>query len=208
MVGEGVLHECLNDQRVTSVLVIGRKPCGTAHPKLTEIIRSDLYDLSDIESQLKNYDACFFCLGTSSIGLKVEEYYKITYTLTLNFAKTLSRLNPAMTFCYVSGKSTDSTEKGRLMWARVKGKTENDLMKLPFKSVYNFRPGYMHPTKGLNNTLAAYKYFTWLYPMVRPLIPGYAGTLKELGLAMINAADKGFEKHVLEVKDIRKLSEK
>ncbi|MEO8447789.1 MAG: NAD-dependent epimerase/dehydratase family protein [bacterium] len=208
MVGEGVLYECLNDPRVSGVLVVGRKPCGHTHPKLTELIKSDLYDLSGIESQLKNYDACFFCLGTSSIGMKEEDYFKITNTLTLNFAKTLTRLNPDMTFCYVSGKSTDSSEKGKLMWARVKGKTENDLMKLPFKSVYNFRPGYLQPTKGLKNTLGAYKYFSWMYPVIRPLFPNYVGTLRELGLAMINSADKGFDKHVLEVKDIRELSEK
>jgi len=208
MVGEGVLYECLNDPRVSEVLVIGRKPCGHTHPKLAEIIRSDLYDLSDIESQLKNYDSCFFCLGISSIGMKEEDYFKITYMLTLNFAKTLSRLNPGMTFCYVSGKSTDSSEKGKLMWARVKGKTENDLMKLSFKSVYIFRPGYLHPNKGLKNTLRAYKYVSWMYPVIRPLFPNYVGTLRELGLAMINSADKGFNKHVLEVKDIRELSEK
>ena len=126
----------------------------------------------------------------------------MTYTLTLHFAETLSRLNPEMTFGYISGKSTDSTEKGSLMWARVKGKTENDLMKLPFKQVYAFRPGYMHPTPGLKNTLPYYKYFTWLYPLLRKVLPGSVSTLREMALAMINAALYGYEKQVLEVRDI------
>jgi uncharacterized protein YbjT (DUF2867 family) len=151
MVGEGVLHECLLDPQVEAVLVIGRKPCGTVHPKLKEIIHADFFDISPIANQLSGYNACYFCLGVSSVGMKEPEYYRLTYTLTLNVAQTLSKCNPDMTFCYVSGASTDSTEKGRSMWARVKGKTENDLMKLPFKQVFAFRPGYMHPTPGLKN---------------------------------------------------------
>jgi uncharacterized protein YbjT (DUF2867 family) len=146
MVGEGVLHECLQHPAVEAVLVINRKPCGVVHPKLKEIIHPDFFDLSGIQQQLKGYNACFFCLGVSSIGMKEPEYHRLTYTLTLNFAETLSKLNRDTTFCYVSGGGTDSSEKGRSMWARVKGKTENDLMKLPFKQVFAFRPGYMHPT--------------------------------------------------------------
>ena len=208
MVGEGVLHECLLHPQVESVLAINRKPCGVSHPKLKEIIHKDFFDLSPIENQLAGYNACFFCLGVSSIGMKEPEYYKFTYTLTLHVAETLSKLNPAMTFCYISGKSTDSTEKGRMMWARVKGKTENDLFKLPFKEVYAFRPGYMHPTKGLKNTPKSYKYITWMYPFFRTFLPNYVSTLKELGLAMINAALFGYEKKILEVKDIRVLAKK
>src|SRR5580704_15421272 len=149
MVGEGVLHECLLHPQVESVLVINRKPCGVVHPKLKEIIHNNFFDLSSIKDQLTGYNACFFCLGVSSVGMKEPEYYKLTYTLTLGFAETLARLNPDMVFEYISGAATDSTEKGRSMWARVKGKTENELAKLPFKKEYNFRPGYMHPTPGL-----------------------------------------------------------
>jgi len=206
MVGEGVLHECLLHPQVEAVLVINRKPCGVVHPKLKEIIHADFFDLSAIESQLSGYNACFFCLGVSSVGMKEPEYYKITYTLTLNVAETLSKLNSDMTFCYVSGGGTDSTEKGRSMWARVKGKTENDLLKLPFKQVYNFRPGYMHPTPGLKNTLPYYKYFTWLYPVVRAVFPKFVSTLAELGQAMINTVLIGYYKPILDVKDIVKLA--
>jgi hypothetical protein len=127
MVGEGVLHECLLHPEVESILVINRKPCGVSHPKLKEIIHTDFFDLTAIESQFTGYNACFFCLGVSSIGMKEPEYTKISYTLTMNMAQTLSKLNPGMTFCYVSGAGTDDTETGRMMWARVKGKTENDL---------------------------------------------------------------------------------
>ncbi len=208
MVGEGVLHECALHPDVEEILVLTRKPSGYNHPKVKEIIHGDFFDLSSIEEQLKNYNACFFCLGVSSIGMKEDEYTRMTYTLTMHVATTLSKQNKDMTFCYISGASTDSTEKGRSMWARVKGKTENDLLKLPFKSVYLFRPGYMHPTKGLKNTLKSYKYITWMYPILRKLFPSTASTLKELGLAMINSARIGYEKSVLEVKDIVALAKK
>ncbi len=140
MVGEGVMHECLLHDDVEEVLVIGRKPCGVSHPKLKEIIHDNFFDITPIENRLTGYDACFFCLGVTSIGKSEEEYYKLTYTLTMHVAEIFSKLNPGKTFCYVSGAGTDSSEKGRTMWARVKGKTENDLMKLPFKRAYNFRP--------------------------------------------------------------------
>ncbi len=202
MVGEGVLHECLLHSQVDHVLVIGRRPCGIVHPKLEEIIHNNFFDLSPIEDRLKYYDACFFCLGVSSVGMKEAEYYRLTYTLTMHVAETLSRLNPGMSFCYISGASTDSSEKGRMMWARVKGKTENDLMKLPFKQVYNFRPGFLKPTKGLKNTLGIYKYFGWLYPLLQWIAPGSVSTLKQLGLAMINAVIRNYPRHILEVRDI------
>ena len=202
MVGEGVLHECLHHPAVSSILVINRKPSGVNHSKVKEIIHSDFYDLSPIGSQLEGYNACFFCLGTTSIGKNEAEFTKVTFDLTMHVAENLCKLNPDMTFCYISGAGTDSTEKGRTMWARVKGKTENDLMKLPFKRVYNFRSGYMQPTPGLKNTLPYYKYVSWLYPILRPIFPNHMSTLSEMGLAMIHSVNRGYGKQILEVKDI------
>jgi uncharacterized protein YbjT (DUF2867 family) len=208
MVGEGVLHECLFHPDVESILIITRKASGVNHPKVQEIIHSDFFDLTSIENRLTGFNACFFCLGVSSVGMKEAEYQRLTYDLTMHVAQTLSMLNSEMVFCYISGAGTDSSEKGRMRWARVKGKTENDLMKLHFKEVYNFRPGFLLPIKGLNNTLPYYKYVNWLYPILRPLFPQMMGSLHELGLAMINCARFGYPKHILEVKDIRQLSEK
>jgi len=206
MVGEGVMHECLLHPDVEQVLVINRKPCGVSHPKLKEIIHSDFYNLSAIENQLQNYNACYFCLGVSSVGMKEEQYHRLTYELTIHCAETLSRLNKNMIFCYVSGSGTDSSEKGKSMWARVKGKTENKLMQLPFKKAYVFRPGYMNPTKGLKNTLKYYGAFSWMYPALRAIFPNFVSTLKELGVAMINVTANGYEKSILEVKDIVKVA--
>ncbi|MEA5137868.1 NAD-dependent epimerase/dehydratase family protein [Arcicella rigui] len=205
MVGEGVLHECLLHDSVEEVLVINRKPCGVSHPKLKEIIHQDFYDFTAVKSQLTGYDACFFCLGVTSVGKKEPEYTKLTYTLTLGFATILSQQNTDMTFCYVSGASTDSTEKGKSMWARVKGKTENDLMKLPFKQVFAFRPGYIHPTKGLKNTLSFYTYIGWMYPILKRFFPNSASTLQQVGLAMINVTLNGYQQKIIEVKDINQL---
>ena len=206
MIGEGVLHECLQHDNVDEVLVVGRRTYGIDHPKLKEIIVPDFFDLSAIENKLTGYNACFFCLGVSSIGMKEPEYYKLTYELTMNFANTLVSRNPGMVFCYISGKSTN--ENGKMMWARVKGKTESDLVKLNFKKVYNFRPGAITPTRGLKNTLGFYKYVGWLLPVIKLFAPGSVSSLKELGLAMINAVDKGSEKQILEVKDIIALSKR
>jgi nucleoside-diphosphate-sugar epimerase len=206
MVGEGVLHECLLHPEVESVLVINRKPCGVNHTKLKEITHKDFFDLPLIENQLAGYNACYFCAGVSSVGKKEDEYRHITYDLTLNFANFLVKLNRDMTFCYVSGVGTDSTEKGRIMWARVKGKTENDLLKLPFKAAYMFRPGFIKPTQGLKNAYKSYKFFTPFYPIFRKLFPKYVVTLEEIGLAMINVTLVGSDKKVLECKDIVKLS--
>ena len=208
MVGEGVLHECLLHPDIESVLIINRRASGMNHPKLKEIIHVDFFDFSSIENQLSGYNACFFCLGVSSVSMKEAEYRSLTYDLTMHVAQTLSRLNPEMVFCYISGAGTDSSEKGRMSWVRVKGKTENDLMKLPFKTVYAFRPGFLLPTKELKNTLPYYKYVNWLYPILRPLFPKLMGSLHELGLAMINSVIYGSSKNVLEVRDIRQLAEK
>ncbi|SFD46012.1 NAD dependent epimerase/dehydratase family protein [Chitinophaga sp. CF118] len=200
MVGEGVLHECLLHSEVEAVLSISRKPSGVTHPKLKEVIHADFFNLSAVESQLSGYNACYFCLGVSSIGVKEAEYTKMTYTLTMHVAETLSKLNKEMTFCYVSGAGTDTN--GRSMWSKVKGKTEDDLFKLPFKAVFAFRPGYINPTKGLKNTLSFYKYITWMYPFFKVVFPGMVSTLKEVGLAMISVTLYGSDKRVLAVKDI------
>jgi len=205
MVGEGVLHVCLNHPDVESVLVIGRKSCAVTHGKLREIIHDDFFDYSSLTEELKNYNACFFCLGISAVGKTEVVYRRITYDMTMQVARTLSGLNPEMTFCYVSGIGTDSTEKGRLMWARVKGKTENHLMKLPFKAAYMFRPGYIQP-KGLKNAYTIYKLLGPLYPLWKILIPRYVCKLEELGLAMIRAASMGYPTQILESKDIAKLA--
>jgi hypothetical protein len=206
MVGEGVLHECLLSDEVEQVLVINRKPCGITHPKLKEIIHSDFYDFSPIESQLQNYNACFFCLGVTSVGKKEPEYTKLTYDLTTHVADTLVKYNKDMVFCYVSGGGTDQTEKGKIMWTRVKGRTENHLLSLPFKGAYMFRPGYIQPTKGLKNTLKAYNYIDWLYPVFKKLMPKHVCTLREIGLAMIHTVTKGYSKSILDSKDIVELA--
>ena len=210
MVGEGVLHECLNHPDVESVLMVNRKPFGVKHEKLTEIVHKDFFNLTEIEDQFAGYNACYFCAGVSSVGKKEDEYRHLTYDMTLNFANTLLKVNGeqsrSITFCYISGVGTDSSEKGRSMWARVKGKTENDLMKLPFKNSYAFRPGYIQPTKGLKNTYRLYKFLAPFYPIVKTLIPKYATTLREIGLAMINVSISGSDKKVLECKDIVRLS--
>lgn len=208
MVGEGVMHECLLDSDVEKVLVINRKPCGVQHAKLTEIIHEDFFDFSSIENQLAGYNACLFCLGVSSVGMKEPEYHRLTYTLTMHVAETLSRLNQDMVFGYISGAGTDSTEKGSSMWARVKGKTENDLRTLPFKQVYAFRPGFMQPTPGLKNTLSFYRYVSWLYPAGRAVFPKFFSRLEEMGKAMINSVKYGYHQRVLEVTDINSLAAK
>jgi len=206
MVGEGVLLESLKHPDVESVLVIGRRSCNRRHPKLSEILHHDFFDYSAIENRLQGYNACFFCLGVSSVGMKEAEYTRITYDLTMLAATTLSRLNPAMTFCYVSGTGTDSTEQGRLMWARVKGKTENHLAQLPFKSVYSFRPGLMKPTKGQKNVSLLMKALGSTYPIWKTLSPKNVCKLEELGLAMIQAARVGYPKRIIENLDIAQLA--
>jgi len=205
MVGSGVLIECLEDPRVASVLVVGRTPCGRPHTKLREILRSDFFDYSDIESDLAGLDACFFCLGVSAAGKSEADYAHLTYDLTIAAAETLARLNPGMTFCYVSGQGTDSTERGRFMWARVKGRTENRLLGMPFKA-YMFRPGFIQPMKGVRSKTALYQVFysalTPVIPLFRRLLPRFMTTSENVGRAMIRVAQHGFPKRVLENPDI------
>jgi hypothetical protein len=206
MVGEGVLHECLAAPEVESVLLVSRRTAGIQHPKCREILLNDFLDLSLVQAQLTGYNACFFCLGVSSVGMSREMYERLTYTLTLQFAGVLAAQNPDMTFCYISGAGTDSTGKSGLHWARVKGKTENDLQKLPFAAVYNFRPGVLVPTRGLQHTQPLYRWLGWLIPLIRLLFPRSVCRLSELGLAMIHAAAHGYTKKLLEVQDIRLLA--
>jgi uncharacterized protein YbjT (DUF2867 family) len=205
MVGEGVLLECLSHPDVEQVLVVNRRPGGVSHPKLREIIHTDLFNLAPVEQELIGFNACFFCLGVSSVGMSEQEYTHITYDLTLNMARLLATGNPQMTFCYVTGAGTDSSEHGRVAWARVKGVTENALMRL-FKQAYMFRPGFMKPTPGQKNIKSYYKFIAWLYPIGRALYPAGFCTLQEVGLAMIQAVDKGYPKQILEVKDIVQLA--
>lgn len=202
MVGEGVLHQALLHPDVKSVLVINRRPCNVVHPKLKEIIHKNFFDYSDIEKEITGYNACFFCLGVSSVGMKEKDYAPVTYNLTMQAAQALSRLNPDMTFCYVSGEGTDSSEKGKLMWARVKGKTENDLLKLPFKSAFMFRPGMIKPIKGLKSTYTIYKIAAPLFPLLIKLLPNFICTLADLGDAMIQSVLNGYSKNIIENNDI------
>ena len=181
MVGEGVLLVCLENPAISNVLIINRKSLGITHPKLKEIIHQDFHDLSPVEEHLAGYDACFFCLGVSSVGMKMEPYRKITYDLTMHFGETVSRLNREMVFIYVSGAGTDGTEKGKIEWARIKGKTENDLRKLPFKKVYGYRPGFIRPYKGQKRAHAFYTYINWFFPVGKKLSPDYFNTMEELG---------------------------
>jgi len=179
MVGEGVLLECINNEHVTDILLLNRKHHPITDPKVKEIIVKDFMQAEGIQDALQGYDACFFCAGISSVGLKEDIYKHITYDITMHVAKILSTVNPAMTFIYVSGSGTDSSEKGKLMWARVKGKTENDLLQLPFKAVYNFRPGIMRSTPGQKNVKWGFKIIDALYPMLNFLFPAFVSTLQE-----------------------------
>ena len=201
MVGEGLMYQCLQNPDIEQVLVINRRASGVSHPKLKEIVHADFFDLSPISDQLTGYNACFFCLGVTSVGKKADDYYKFTYTLTMHVADILAKQDPEMTFCYVSGAGTDTNEKGT-GWAAVKGKTENDLMKLPFKQVYAFRPGFIKPIKGLKNAHSFYKYINWLFPVGRALYPGGFCTLQELAAAMMKVVNQPYPKKVIEGKDI------
>ncbi|HYG38102.1 MAG TPA: NAD-dependent epimerase/dehydratase family protein [Cytophagales bacterium] len=207
MVGEGVLLECLQNPAVKEVLMVNRHHYERKHAKLKELIVPDFLKLEGFEDQLAGYNACFFCAGVSSLGMKEAEYTRITYDTTLNFARTVASLNPGMVFTYVSGAMTDSTEKGSLMWARVKGRTENDLMKLPFKGAYNFRPGFMKPTPGQKSLKPLYKFVGLLYPLFYLFLRNQILTLQQVGRAMINSVLTGYDKQVLEIRDIKALGQ-
>ncbi len=206
MVGEGVLLECLDHPAIAQVLMVNRKPSGIRHSKLKECIVPDFLDLHGFTSDLTGYDACFYCAGVSSSGMSESKYTHITYDVTIHFARTLASLNPQMIFNYVSGTLTDSSEKGRIMWARVKGKTENALTRCGFKMVYNFRPGVIRPAPGQRNIKSYYKVIGWLYPFLRVLFPNQVSTMRDVGLAMINSVLKGYPKQVLEIRDINSLA--
>lgn len=187
MVGQGVLRECLQDAGVERVLAVGRSPVETEHPKLEELLLKDFYDLSPVEPELRGYDACFFCLGVSSAGMTETDYRRVTYDLPLAAARSLARLNPAMTFIYVSGQGSDSTEKGRVMWARVRGATENALLALPFKAAYMFRPGIIRPLHDVRSKTALYQvFYTLLGPLlglVSWLVPDSLTSTEQVGRA-------------------------
>ena len=206
MVGEGVLLVCLENPAISNVLIINRKPLGITHPKLKEIIHYDFHDLSSVEEHLAGYDACFFCLGVSSVGMKMDPYRKVTYDLTMHFGETVSRLNRGMVFIYVSGAGTDGSEKGKIEWARIKGKTENDLRRLPFRRVYGYRPGFIRPYKGQKRAHAFYTYINWFFPVGKKLSPDYFNTMEELGLSMIRLVTEDHPKETIYGKEITLLA--
>jgi uncharacterized protein YbjT (DUF2867 family) len=202
MVGEGVMLECIEHPDVDEVLSVSRRPYGVSLPKLKECIVPDFMKAEDVAQQLTGYDACFFCAGVSSVGKDEAEYTRITYGTTLHFAETVARVNPGMVFTYVSGAGTDSTEKGRTMWARVKGRTENALTRVGFRAAYNFRPGFMKAMPGQRNLPGFYKAIGWLHPVLRMVVPMYVSTLEDVGKAMIRCVTQGYPKTILEVRDI------
>ena len=212
MVGKGILLECLDHPEINEALVIGRNPIGLEHPKLKELIHKDFSNFTEVSDKLKGYDACFFSLGISAAGLTEEQYSQITYGFTIALAKTLFELNPQMTFNYVSGIGTDESEKGRMMWARVKGKTENDLLKNGFKQAYMFRPGAIIPLRGIKSRTKAYQfmydYFMWLVKGIKAISPDSVVTTTQIGKAMINSMLHGYDKNIIRPKDIIALAEK
>ena len=209
MVGQGVLRECLLAPDVERVVAVGRNATGQQHPKLRDLVHKDMYDYSAIEPQLQGFDACFFCLGVSSVGMKEPEYKRITYDLTLAAATVLARLNPGMTFTYVTGAGTDTSERGRNMWARVKGRTENAILGMGFKAAFMFRPAFIQPLKGVRSKAWYQPLITVLsplFPLLQKIVPQYVTTTENVGRAMIQAAAIGYPKRVLESDDINRLA--
>ena len=211
MVGKGVLLECLDHDQIAEVLSIGRNPLGMEHPKLKELIQKDFMDFESVKDQLKGYDACFFCMGISSAGMKEDAYRRVTYDFTLSLAKVLYANNPKSVFNYVSGQGTDSSEKGRTMWARVKGRTENDILKMGFKDAYMFRPGAIIPLRGIKSRTKMYQfiydYFMWLVKLGKVMSPNSVVNTTQIGMAMIHSVTKGYDKKILTPKDIIDLAE-
>ncbi|NOT77143.1 MAG: NAD-dependent epimerase/dehydratase family protein [Cyclobacteriaceae bacterium] len=206
MVGEGVLLECLQHPDISQILLVNRRASGVKHQKVKELLIPDFLNLEGNDEILKGYDACFFCAGISSAGMNEAEYTRITYDTTIHFAKKLVTVNPEMIFSFVSGSHTDSSEKGSIMWARVKGRTENALAKLPFRKVYNFRPGFMRPTVGQKNVKGFYKVIGSMYTFFKFLFPSNVSTMRQVGQAMINSVTKGYTRQILEVRDINTLA--
>ncbi len=204
MIGEGVLLECLNNDKITEILAVSRKSSGKTHPKLKEYVVRDFLSLPENDENLAGYDACFFCAGVSSIGMSETDFERNTYSTTIQFAKALNP-SPKMSFIYVSGSGTDSSENGKLHWARVKGKTENELMAMPFKQAFGFRIGMVQPAEGQVHVLKYYKYLAWLVPVLKVLTPNIINTMKQVANAMVYFAENGFERNVIFVKDIHKL---
>jgi len=209
MVGQGVLRECLLDPDVEQVLTVGRGATGQQSPKLRELVHADFTEFSAVEKELSGYDACFYCLGVSSAGMKEADYHRVTYDYALAAARTLAKVSPGMTFVFVSGAGTDSSEKGRSMWARVKGKTENALMRLPFKAVYLFRPAFIQPMHGIKSKTplyrAVYAVMGPLYPALKALAPKYVTTNEQVGRAMLKVAKQGAPNRIVENHDINAL---
>ncbi len=212
MVGKGVLFECLDYEDISEVLVIGRSHLDIQHPKLKELIHKDFSDFSNLKNELSGYDACYYCMGISASGLNEDQYTKITHDYTMSLANNLLEVHPKMTFIYVSGEGTDSSEKGRMMWARVKGKTENDLLNLGFQQAFIFRPGVIIPLRGIKSRTKSYQfmydYFMWLVRLIKIISPNSVVNTTQIGLAMINAMLKGYDKKVLRPKEIIDLSNK
>jgi uncharacterized protein YbjT (DUF2867 family) len=210
MVGAGALLECLDDPRVESVLVVGRRGTGVRHPKVTEVLHADFFDYDQLRRHFATCDACFFCLGVSSAGMDEAAYHRLTYDLTLAAARAMAQANPRMIFCYVSGEGTDSTERGPRMWARVKGKTENALLGLPFGAAYMLRPAYIQPLRGVRSRTPLYQAFYsvlgFLYPVTRRLAPRYVTTTVSLGRALIRLADEGYPNRIVLTSDINRLA--
>lgn len=210
MVGSGALLECLDDSRVDSVLIVGRRPCGARHPKVSEIVHADYFDYASLQPRLAGCDACFFCLGVSSAGMTEDAYRHLTYDLTLAAAEAMAAANPRMVFCYVSGEGTDGTERGRVMWARVKGRTENALLRLPFRAAYMLRPAYIQPLRGVRSRTPLYQAFYvalgFLYPVLRRLAPRYVTTTVAVGRALIRLAAEGYPERIVRSDDINRLA--
>ncbi|HBF21916.1 MAG: epimerase [Owenweeksia sp.] len=210
MVGKGVLLECLDHAEVREVLSIGRRPLGIQHPKLKELIHKDFSEFDSVAGQLEGYDACYACMGVSSVGMKEEEYTQKTYRYTIALATTLHRLNPQMTFTYVSGQGTDSTEKGRQTWARVKGKTENDLLKLGFRQAFMYRPGFIVPKRGVEPSSKFYRFMIknlgWLLRLIQKMNPGSVVSTEQIGQSMIRVSLNGYNKKIINPADIHKLT--
>ena len=206
MVGEGVLHKCLSDPRIASIILLTRRSTHVNHPRVKEMLLGDLSAMPLNQPDLANVDACFYCLGITSIKKTEEKYTEVTHDLTLTIAQSLITRNPGMTFCYISAKGSDNSEQGKTMWARVKGRTENDLAKIGFKQLYIFRPFMLTPIRGLQHSHGFYKYISWLFPFGRLVYPDAFCTLQELALAMIQVADRGYGKKIITPTDMVKIA--